>query len=178
MSAAKRVLAVTFASLIAFPSLADGFDQKAIDTCTLENAEAWRATVGTPSAEEQEILNLETVICRMFSERRIDELADTYLAETGIIMLDGAGIADGRDAQRELFKYFVSQGFDLAWHPVKARVSQSGDMAWAIGAVQITYPDGKIEHAKYTSIWEKIDGEWQNVVEMRNGNGELGAAFF
>lgn len=154
------------------------FEQSHIDACTLDGVAEWKATFGEPTPAEQEILDLERLGCQLLAARNIDGLVDAIVAEDGIILLDGAGIANGKEEQRALFHTFIDAGFDLAWEPARASVSDSEDMAYAIGSVRVTFPDGETQDAKYTSVWQKIDGKWLNVIEMRNGNGELGTHFF
>lgn len=150
------------------------FEQSHVDACVLEGAAEWKATFDEPTPAEQEIMNLERLGCQLLAARNIEGLIDAIVADKGIILLDGAGIADGKEAQRALFYEFIDAGYDLVWEAVDARVSEANDIAYAIGVVKVTSPDGTIQHAKYTSIWENIDGTWLNVIEMRNGNGNLG----
>ena len=96
---------------------------------------------------------------------------DRYIAEHGVILLDRGGLAVGREGQRKMFKEFLDAGFDIVYEPADAKVSADGTMGWAIGVYKLTAPDGAIEIGKYTSVWEQIDGEWKNVIEMRNSNG-------
>jgi len=149
-----------------------------INACILEGAAEWRATFDAPTTVEQEILDIERRACHLLAAREIDYLMDELIAEDGIILLEKAGLANGRESQRQLFKSYIDAGYDLAWDPVDATVSASQDLAYAIGVVRVSLPDGSVEHAKYTSIWKKIDGRWQNVLEMRNDNGDLGTDFF
>ncbi|MEN1729744.1 MAG: nuclear transport factor 2 family protein [Pseudomonadota bacterium] len=122
-------------------------------------------------AADQEIIQLERETCPLVVAGEVDTLMDRYIAEHGVILLDRGEVAIGREGQRQMFKDFLAAGFQIIYEPADAKVSADGTMAWAIGAYQLTLPTGEVEVGKYTSIWEKIDGRWQNVIEMRNPNG-------
>lgn len=159
------------------PAFAQSLDypEEVLSACELEGADEWRAAYPKPTAEEQEILNLEREACHIVVTGDIDEGLRQIIAEDGIILLDGGGIVRGREAQIALFNDYIEQGFGIVWEGVHAMVSESGDMAWAVGLVELTTPDGTVQNAKYTSVWRLIDGQWMNVVEMRNANGEADA---
>lgn len=93
---------------------------------------------------------------------------DDHIAQHGVILLDGGGLAVGREGQRKMFKEFLGAGYDIVYEPADAHVSAGGTMAWAINAYKLTAPDGEVDIGRYTSAWERISGEWKNVVEMRN----------
>lgn len=151
------------------------FDQSIKDACIVEGAAEWREQFDALTPLEEEIMAAERFGCHVLVSRSLDVGVDQLIADHGIILMDKGGIADGKEAQRAMFKSFLGAGYDLVYEPVDAKVSASEDMGWAIGMVKITSPEGDVEFSKYTAIWEKIDGVWLNVVEMRNSNGELGS---
>lgn len=171
---------LSLGALLANPVNAEepAFDQEVLEACVVDGAADWRARMDELTPVEQEIMDLERSGCHDLAAQKVDDLVERIIAEHGIILLDGAGIVDGKEAQRELFKTFLGEGYKLAYEPVDAKVSSSEDMAWAIGMVRVTAPDGSVEYSKYTSIWQKIGDEWKNVVEMRNSNGKLGSTLF
>lgn len=166
----KHLIAAVSLSLLLGHS---AFAQKA--DCVVEGAKALQTRVHEHTASEQKIMEMERETCRLTATRELDSLMDTFIAEHGIVLIDGGGIARGREAQRQMFKEALAAGYNIVWEPVDAKVSASGDMAWAIGVVKVTTPQGKAEFSKYVSVWEKTDGQWLNVIEMRNSNGDLGS---
>lgn len=138
--------------------------------CKVEGTAALKTMSHTLGPAEQEIMHLERVTCRLLVAREIDKLMDDHIAEHGVVLLDGGGLAVGREGQRKMFKEFLGAGYDIIYEPADAHVSADDTMAWAIGAYKLTAPDGEVDIGKYTSVWERIDGEWKNVVEMRNSS--------
>jgi len=143
--------------------------------CVVEGAKELQTRVHEHTASEQIIMELERETCRLLAAGKLDSLMDTHIAKHGIILLDGGGISRGREAQRQMFAAFLAAGNKIVYEPIDAKVSASGDMAWAIGMVEQTEPKGQVDSNKYVSIWEKINGQWLNVIEMRNSNGDLGS---
>lgn len=119
------------------------------------------------------VMQIERDTCALLSSGKVDELMDEYIAEHGIILLDGGGIAKGREAQRTMFKEWLGAGYRIVYEPADAKVSASEDMAWVIGAIRLTTPADEIELGKYVSVWEKEGDKWLNVIEMRNSNGSV-----
>ena len=78
---------------------------------------------------------------------------------------------EGSAKSKQLFKAYFSAGYDMKFEPIDARVYESGNVAWVIGVLDETKPDGSVEPGKYVAIWGKIDGKWMNALDMRNANG-------
>lgn len=136
--------------------------------CEVEGAEQLQTRLDEHTASETTIMELEQLACAMFQKGDLDTAMEIIVAKKGIILLDGGGFARGREEQLQMFKDFFGAGYAIAFEPVDAHVSGSDDMAWAIGLYRLTSPKGDVDVGKYLSVWEKIDGEWKNVVEMRN----------
>lgn len=77
----------------------------------------------------------------------------------------------GREKQRAMFKELLGmEGVELSWEPIEAHVSPSSEMGWVFGSVRWKMPDSPEVEGKYISIWDRVDGQWTNTVEMRNAN--------
>ncbi|MEM1188344.1 MAG: nuclear transport factor 2 family protein [Pseudomonadota bacterium] len=140
--------------------------------CSVPGAAALQTRSQEFSESEQEIMNLERLSCRMLGNpETVATALEFIVADDGMVLLDGAGIAGSRMEQSNMFKAFFDAGYDVVYEPVDARVSASHDMAWAIGLVKVTEPNGAYDIGKYVSIWHRVDGVWKNAVEMRNSNG-------
>lgn len=118
------------------------------------------------TAEEHQIMAYE----REFLNLMYSELEEgmSHLAENAVVCPPGMEAIWGRDTQTKLYKELINNGLDLDYEPVDVSVSPSGEMAWAHGIIRWKMGDGPVEFYKYISIYEKIDGKWMNVVEMRN----------
>ncbi|MGL6259981.1 nuclear transport factor 2 family protein [Vibrio sp. WXL103] len=140
------------------------------ETCVVEGVENIRTPRFKDTPQTQEIMAMERLLCQQIAEHAFDSVGEG-LHEHGIILLEGGDILYGRDQQVAMFKAFIGeQGAYLTYEPAEAHVSQDGTMAWAIGLVKLTLPGEATEVQKYASVWEKVDGKWLNVLEMRNKN--------
>lgn len=142
------------------------------DPCTVPGVDALKVRQRDFTKGEQEIMDLERLSCRMLgSPATVAKALEFIVAEDGMVLLDGDGIAQTRDEQTGMFEAFFAAGYDVVYEPFDARVSESDDMAWAIGLVKVTEPNGSYDIGKYVSIWQRVDGAWKNAIEMRNSNG-------
>ena len=142
------------------------------EKCVVPGAEELRAKFGTSehTAEQQELMELEWRACQMFGDSStVDRAIDAIVADHGVVLLMDAGIAHGKEVQKEMFKQYFDAGYDIVWEPAHAETS--GDIAWVIGLIAETKPDGSVNFGKYVSTWKKMDGKWMNTLEMRNSNG-------
>lgn len=136
--------------------------------CVVKGVEKIRTPRYEDTPETREIMALERLLCEQLAEKAFDKVGEG-LHEEGIILLEDGGILYGRDQQIAMFKDYIGEkGLYLTYEPAEAHVSKDGTMAWAIGLVKVQFPGQELEVQKYTSVWEKVDGKWQNVVEMRN----------
>lgn len=123
--------------------------------------------------DPNEIMALEREACRLMQAGEIDRMVDRIIAPDGLLFADGGGIVSGKEAQRSLFKQFLGAGYAMEFEPTAAFVSQSADMAWVHGTYALKTPEGARDVGKYISVWVKdANGEWKNVAEMRNSNGQ------
>lgn len=138
--------------------------------CVVKGVENIRTPRYEDTEETREIMAMERLLCQQLAEHAFGELGKG-LHEEGIILLEGGGILNGRDQQVAMFKDLIGKkGLYLTYEPAEAHVSKDGTMAWAIGLVKLQFPGQELEVQKYASVWEKVDGQWLNVVEMRNKN--------
>ncbi|MEM7542724.1 MAG: nuclear transport factor 2 family protein [Pseudomonadota bacterium] len=143
------------------PALSDGWD------CVVADAQQ-KVRHHELSASEEKIMKLERDACHAIIANEIDPMIDSIIANDGLLFVDGGPIVVGKEAQRGMFKEFLGAGFKIEFEPTDAHVSSSQDMAWAYGLYRLRMPDGGEGNGKYVSVWEKQDGVWKNVVEMRN----------
>ncbi|MEM9538120.1 MAG: nuclear transport factor 2 family protein [Cyanobacteria bacterium P01_E01_bin.42] len=123
------------------------------------------------STSAEELIELERQSYRKFQAGNIDSLMDDYLTEDALVCPPGIEAIKGREQQRVLFKELAQmEGFELFWEPTEAHTSDSDDMGWVYGSVKWKMPNQAEQIGKYISIWSKVDGEWKNVVEIRNSN--------
>jgi ketosteroid isomerase-like protein len=90
------------------------------------------------------------------------------------VLAPNAPTATGRPAIRELFAgYFALPDLRISWQPSDVRVAKSGEIAYTVGAYQMSFTDpaGKTaaDHGKYVRVWEKQgDGTWKVLLDIFN----------
>jgi ketosteroid isomerase-like protein len=92
-------------------------------------------------------------------------------AATDAVMFSGSEVVVGKDAIKELMRPTTSRS--LAWRPVHAGVSGSGDLGFTVGEYVATgrSASGTVtQHfGKYLTVWRKeADGSWRFVVDGGN----------
>jgi len=102
------------------------------------------------------------------------ERATGFFAPNAIEMPANAPAITGRDAIRQWMSDMLSQpGVTVSFKADSAVVATSGDLAYVRGSYHVSQqtPDGTHEdHGKYVTVWEKINGEWQVVVDISNSD--------
>ena len=137
--------------------------------CKVAGAADRKSGMYAPGPDTEEIMELERKACRMIAAGHIREMVDEIIHEDGLLFLDGGDILYGREQQFAMFNEFIKEiGVYLTYEPTEAHVSDSRDMAWAFGIYKFKIPDSDMEVGKYLSVWQKHNGQWKNVAEMRN----------
>ena len=95
----------------------------------------------------------------------------TFWTDDATNFFPGAPVAHGKAAIRELVKSNRSRpGFSLTWEPLRAVVSESGELGYTTGEFQLsaTNPEGDPvqRQGNYVAIWRKqSDGAWKCELE-------------
>lgn len=121
-------------------------------------------------AEARAVMELEREWGRRFQAGDIGWIANRH-ASDGRIMPQGSEAVVGRAAVREVWEGFhETEGLSLDFWPNEAHVAESGDMAYVLGAYDLTLPDGNEDRGKVLVVWVKEDDEWRVAVDMFNSN--------
>lgn len=105
----------------------------------------------------------------------LEKFLSYYAADTTILPPNGPMIT-GTDGARKMFGEMLTMpGFGISWQTIKAEAARSGDLAYSVGAYNMTMtgPDGKLvaDRGKYTTIWKKqADGSWKIAADMLNSD--------
>lgn len=92
-----------------------------------------------------------------------------YARKDGIVLLNGSGVAYGRDVIRQV--YTLPAGYELRWVPLGGAAASTGDLAFTWGPYEFEFPNGAISHGKYLSLWEReASGAWRFVADAGNTN--------
>jgi ketosteroid isomerase-like protein len=102
------------------------------------------------------------------------ERATAFFAPHAIEMPANAPAIVGRDAIRTWISSWLNEpGTTGSFTADSAVVASSGDLAYSRGTYRFTQqtPAGPREdHGKYVTVWEKINGDWQVVVDISNSD--------
>jgi ketosteroid isomerase-like protein len=129
------------------------------------------ATEKKPAQGSDLLIQLEADFAAAVAKHGHDAFL-TYFAEDGVEVVDGGGF-DTKDAMRKQPPW--PEGTTLAWTPVHAEMSVSGDLGYTYGNYVFTSKNKEdkrvINYGKYTSIWKKQkDGQWKVVLDMGNSS--------
>ena len=122
------------------------------------------------AAEARVIMALEREWSKRLAADDVDWILDLH-AEDAWQLPPGAEPITGAGALRAAWEAMaLTEGLEISWEPTLARVSESGDMAWDMGAATITNPDGTAVPAKYLVVWAREGGRWKVVADMFSPN--------
>ena len=123
------------------------------------------------SADEQAIRALDTAWSQAAQARNLDKTV-SYYADDASMLPPNMAIATGKDAIRAVWSQLLAMPGSVTFAPSKIVVAKSGDLAYEIGAFQITTndPQGKpaISTGKFVVAWQKRAGQWKVVADIFN----------
>jgi len=104
----------------------------------------------------------------------------SFIADGAYFMTFGAPLARG-DVIRTTWEGLIYMpGFSLEWQTTSAEVAASGNIAYTIGAFELTAEqDGTamLTEGNYVTVLQKqVDGSWKVQVDCFNANGPPAAA--
>ncbi len=119
---------------------------------------------------KKEILNTDRAFSAMSSEMGMHEAFLHYAAKDAVKLQDGQFPVIGLEALRENFEGVSDSNFRLTWEPVKAEVSQSGDLGYTFGNWELDdFQRRAIRYGNYITIWRKQkDGTWRWILDGGN----------
>ena len=104
-----------------------------------------------------------------------------FYADDAIVLLPRDRLASGRPLVRESVSRLLARpGVSFDWHPLKLKVSASGDLAYALDAYELSFVGAQgapvVIRGSVVEIWRKqADGAWKCIVDTWNA-GRQGAA--
>ncbi len=114
---------------------------------------------------------------RAFAEataRRGVEGWTSFFAPGGVMLPLNGPLVEGHPAIREQMRRSLGYpGFRLSWEPLRAELSDSGDLGYTIGRFEAsTLRNGErvvLQRGKYLSVWRKqADGTWKVEADISN----------
>ena len=125
------------------------------------------------NGEEARLMEISREWSRAAATGNVDAVVN-YWAEDAVVMMAGLPTFTGKEAIRNyVAESFNVPGFAIAWEPLEAHVSASGDMGYIVERSEVTLPDAAgrpVAHRfRAVSIWRKDAGQgWRNVVDISN----------
>jgi uncharacterized protein (TIGR02246 family) len=122
------------------------------------------------AADESAIRALDASWSKASADKDAQKAA-SYYADSGMLLLPGAPVANGKDAILKAWTgMLAAPGNELTFAPTKIEVSRAGDLAYDFGEYEMKSTDkkGKAQtvKAKYVVVWGKqADGGWKVLVD-------------
>jgi ketosteroid isomerase-like protein len=122
--------------------------------------------------ERQALLDADAQFARDSAARGV-EAWTSWFAENGTMYPPTIAPIEGRQAIREamddLYDPRTGKGdFRLEWAPIRAEVSESGELGWTTGTSRAIRAQGE-RRGRYITIWRKqSDGSWKVSADLGN----------
>ncbi len=134
-----------------------------------------QAPPDTRAADEQAIRDTYAECLKASQAKDLERVLSCW-ADDGSVFPPNAPIATGKEAIRPFYsELYTNPGFALSSQQTKVEVSHAGDLAYDVGAYELTLndPQGKpvTDRGKFVHVWKKQpDGSWKAVVAIFNSD--------
>ena len=88
-----------------------------------------------------------------------DAVASAYTADAQLLA-PSSETAHGREAIRAFWKGVIDSGVTNV-RIGTGEVASSGDLAYAVGTLEVTGADGSEQHSRYVLVFREEEGTWQ-----------------
>ncbi len=122
-------------------------------------------------AEGEKLMQTSREWSKSAVSRNVEETLK-YWTEDAVVISAGEPEFQGKAAIRRMVEDGLNNpNFEISWEPLKAEISESGDLGYLLENAKITMKDSmgrsQIQHFKSVTIWKKqADGTWKNVVDV------------
>jgi len=128
----------------------------------------------TRAADEKTIRDLDAQWSKTAAASDVDGTV-SYYADDASLLAPNAPIASDKASIRASWAALLGPGNSLSWQANKAEVARSGDLAYIIGAYQLTMKDSQgrpaSDRGKFVEVWKKqADGKWKVVADIFNSD--------
>lgn len=128
------------------------------------------------ASEKADILKTDREFSDYSLKNGMKKAFELFGDENMVMLRENSMPVVGKAAFKNLYKDFDDSQMILAWEPLFADVSASGDLGYSYGIYTMTIKSDtlKTEKGTYLSIWKKdSNGNWKFVVDTGNeGLGE------
>lgn len=139
------------------------------------------SVVGCLANDEQAVRDLDAEWAAAAGTKDLDKII-SYYSDDATVLPPNAPAVTAKDGVRKAWKDMLDlPGFALSWKATKVEMAKSGDMAYVIGAYDMSFNDatGKSvkDHGKYLEVLEKqADGKWKCGADMFSSDLPLPAS--
>lgn len=128
------------------------------------------ATVAVnPATEEAAVRARSAEMNRAATAKDVDAIA-AFHTPSAVFMVPNAPAMSGISAIREGWAGMVAlPNLSINWQPTRIAVAASGDLATEVGSYTMSFdtPQGRVNDAGgYTTLWQKVDGQWLIASDM------------
>ncbi|TSA26046.1 MAG: hypothetical protein D4R67_08765 [Bacteroidetes bacterium] len=118
----------------------------------------------------KEILSTDRAFSARSAEKGMHDAFLFYAADDLVKLQEGRFPIIGKDALARAFEGKSDSLFRLTWEPVKAEVSNSGDLGYTFGNYELyDFLRNEIYYGNYYTVWRKEkDGTWRWVLDGGN----------
>lgn len=117
----------------------------------------------------EKIIELERESNARFSKGDIQWIAN-ILSEDTLQFPTESELLDKKGYLKWLEEFLEMDGVEFSYAPVKAEVSESGDLGYCYGTTLLKVSGNADRVGKYVSVWKMIDNRWQCIIETNNFN--------
>ncbi len=128
------------------------------------------ASVGATATEKAEIIAIDQAFSDMAAQKGTRAAFAFYLAEDAVKLDGGAHPMQGHDLILPTLGE-LSPDISLTWTPRDGKISASQDLAFTWGTYvlkRVRNGETNLSYGKYTTIWEKRNGDWKAILDMGN----------
>lgn len=131
-----------------------------------------------PATEEAAIRARSAEMNRAVAAKDVDAIA-AFHTPSAVFMVPNAPVMTGVSAIREGWAGTLAlPNLSLNWQPTRIAVAASGDVATEVGSYTMSFdtPQGRVNDAgSYTTLWQKVDGQWLIASDMVTSSQPLPA---
>jgi ketosteroid isomerase-like protein len=131
----------------------------------------------TRAADEKAIRDADAQWSKAAAARDVDGTV-SYYSDDASLLAPNAPIASDKQSIRAAWVGLLTPDTSLSWQASKVEVARSGELAYLIGAYQLSTKDahGKpvSDTGKFVEVWKKqADGKWKVVADIFNSDMPL-----
>jgi ketosteroid isomerase-like protein len=133
-----------------------------------------QAPKDTRAADESTIRDLDAQWAKAAAAKDVDATV-SYYSDDASLLAPNAPIASDKASIRAAWSALLGPDTSLSWQANKVDVARSGDLAYVVGAYQLTTNDAQAkpmaDRGKFVEVWKKqADGNWKTVVDIFNSD--------